>query len=125
MVIVSARTSHESAVPVGRLWKAPHSGAFYVPQPSLANVRRPDRLDRYTGLGVTIADNRGTWAHSGFCTDRLSQPTPNGDPAGVGGTPESLKIPFVLVGISVGKRAHRPVERVPGAEIAADRDRVA
>ena len=31
----------------------------------------PDRLDRYTGLGVAIADNRGTCAHSGFCTDRI------------------------------------------------------
>ena len=33
--------------------------------------RVPDRLDRYRGLGVTVADNRGTCAHSGFCTDRL------------------------------------------------------
>ena len=33
--------------------------------------RVPDRLDHYPGLGVTIADNRGTCAHSGFCTDRL------------------------------------------------------
>ncbi len=32
--------------------------------------RIPNRLDRYTGLGVVIADNRGTCAHSGFCTDR-------------------------------------------------------
>ncbi len=32
--------------------------------------RVPDRLDRYQGLGVRIADNRGTCAHSGFCTDR-------------------------------------------------------
>ena len=35
-----------------------------------ADGRIPDRLDRYTGLGVLIADNRGTCAHSGFCTDR-------------------------------------------------------
>ena len=56
---------------------------------------------------------------------RSSQPGPNGDPAGVGRMPESLIIAFVLIGISVGKDAHRPVERVPGAEIAADRDRVA
>ena len=56
---------------------------------------------------------------------RSSQPGPNGDPAGVGGMPESLIIAFVLIGISVGKDAHRPVERVPGAEIGADRDRVA
>ncbi len=32
--------------------------------------RVPDRLDRYEGLAVAIADNRGTCAHSGFCTDR-------------------------------------------------------
>ena len=32
--------------------------------------RVPNRLDSYHGLGVTIADNRGTCAHSGFCTDR-------------------------------------------------------
>jgi CDGSH-type Zn-finger protein/truncated hemoglobin YjbI/ferredoxin len=33
--------------------------------------RVPDQLDRYHGIGVEIADNRGTCAHSGFCTDRL------------------------------------------------------
>ena len=47
-----------------------------------------------------------------------------GDPAGVGGVPESFIIPLVLIGISVSKGAHRPVERLPGAEIGADRDRV-
>jgi CDGSH-type Zn-finger protein/truncated hemoglobin YjbI len=36
-----------------------------------SDQRVPDRLDRYTGLGVTVADNRGTCAHSGFCTDRV------------------------------------------------------
>ncbi len=35
-----------------------------------SDARVPDRLDRYSGLGVVIADNRGTCAHSGFCTDR-------------------------------------------------------
>ncbi len=33
--------------------------------------RVPNRLDRYQGLGVAIADNRGTCAHSGFCSDRI------------------------------------------------------
>ena len=32
--------------------------------------RVADRLERYQGLAVAIADNRGTCAHSGFCTDR-------------------------------------------------------
>ncbi len=36
-----------------------------------AEDRVPDRLERYRGMGITVADNRGTCAHSGFCTDRL------------------------------------------------------
>ncbi len=36
-----------------------------------SDTRVPDQLDRYRGIGITIADNRGTCAHSGFCTDRL------------------------------------------------------
>jgi CDGSH-type Zn-finger protein/truncated hemoglobin YjbI/ferredoxin len=35
-----------------------------------SDSRVPDRLDRYRGIRVQIADNRGTCAHSGFCTDR-------------------------------------------------------
>jgi CDGSH-type Zn-finger protein/truncated hemoglobin YjbI len=34
--------------------------------------RVPDRRDTYVGQQITILDNRGTCAHSGFCTDRLS-----------------------------------------------------
>jgi CDGSH-type Zn-finger protein/ferredoxin len=34
--------------------------------------RVPDRLDTYVGGQVTIHDNRGTCAHSGFCTRRLA-----------------------------------------------------
>lgn len=33
--------------------------------------RVADRRDTYPGLQVTVLDNRGTCAHSGFCTDRL------------------------------------------------------
>ncbi|MGV9386469.1 CDGSH iron-sulfur domain-containing protein [Nonomuraea sp. NPDC003707] len=33
--------------------------------------RVPDRLDAYPGQPITITDNRGTCAHSGFCTGRL------------------------------------------------------
>jgi CDGSH-type Zn-finger protein/truncated hemoglobin YjbI/ferredoxin len=39
-------------------------------QSAKSDERVPDRLDRYQGLGLRIADNRGTCAHSGFCTDR-------------------------------------------------------
>jgi CDGSH-type Zn-finger protein/truncated hemoglobin YjbI len=34
--------------------------------------RVPDRRDSYDGTQVTILDNRGLCAHSGFCTDRLN-----------------------------------------------------
>ncbi|MEQ4722444.1 CDGSH iron-sulfur domain-containing protein [Nonomuraea sp. B19D2] len=34
-------------------------------------ARVPDRLDSYEGVQVTVLDNRGVCAHSGFCTDRL------------------------------------------------------
>jgi CDGSH-type Zn-finger protein len=33
--------------------------------------RVPDRLDKYPAKGFTVVDNRGTCAHSGFCTDGL------------------------------------------------------
>ena len=34
--------------------------------------RVPDRRDTYVGTSITILDNRGICAHSGFCTDRLA-----------------------------------------------------
>ncbi len=34
--------------------------------------RVPDHRDTYVGTAVTVFDNRGICAHSGFCTDRLS-----------------------------------------------------
>jgi CDGSH-type Zn-finger protein/truncated hemoglobin YjbI len=33
--------------------------------------RVPDRRDTYEGVQVTVLDNRGLCAHSGFCSDRL------------------------------------------------------
>jgi CDGSH-type Zn-finger protein len=33
--------------------------------------RVPDRLDTYPGQRIVVTDNRGTCAHSGFCTDSL------------------------------------------------------
>jgi CDGSH-type Zn-finger protein/truncated hemoglobin YjbI len=35
-------------------------------------ARVPDRRDTYVGEQVTIFDNRGICAHSGFCTDRVA-----------------------------------------------------
>jgi CDGSH-type Zn-finger protein/truncated hemoglobin YjbI len=34
-------------------------------------TRVPDRRDAYPGQQITVLDNRGICAHSGFCTDRL------------------------------------------------------
>ena len=34
--------------------------------------RVPDRRDTYAGTAITVLDNRGICAHSGFCTDRLA-----------------------------------------------------
>ncbi len=39
-------------------------------QDAKAPDRVLDRLDAYSGLQLTVTDNRGTCAHSGFCTDR-------------------------------------------------------
>ena len=36
-----------------------------------AQDRVPDRRDSYEGMQLTVLDNRGLCAHSGFCTDRL------------------------------------------------------
>ena len=35
--------------------------------------RVPDRRDSYLGQALTVHDNRGLCAHSGFCTDRLNR----------------------------------------------------
>ncbi len=35
-------------------------------------ARIPDRRDTHIGTAVTVLDNRGICAHSGFCTDRLA-----------------------------------------------------
>jgi len=34
-----------------------------------ADDRVPDRVDDYVGKGISIHDNRGVCAHSGYCTD--------------------------------------------------------
>src|SRR5262249_57953047 len=34
--------------------------------------RVPDKRDTYVGVQLTVLDNRGVCAHSGFCSDRLN-----------------------------------------------------
>ena len=36
-----------------------------------SNDRRPDKRDNHVGKEITVHDNRGICAHSGFCTDSL------------------------------------------------------
>ena len=38
-------------------------------QSDKSSDRAPDRLDDYVGRDITIHDNRGICAHSGYCTD--------------------------------------------------------
>ena len=47
-----------------------HAKSDFTGQKDAKHV--PDRRDTYVGEQATILDNRGTCAHSGFCTDRLS-----------------------------------------------------
>ncbi|MGH9262717.1 MAG: CDGSH iron-sulfur domain-containing protein, partial [Acidimicrobiales bacterium] len=56
--------------------------------------RVPDRLDTYVGLQLTVRDNRGTCAHSGFCTDRL--PTVFGRDADVFVAPSGSRMDEII-----------------------------
>lgn len=47
-----------------------HVGAGF--QGAKSERQEPDRLDRHAGQQLTLRDNRGLCAHSGFCTDRLA-----------------------------------------------------
>jgi CDGSH-type Zn-finger protein/truncated hemoglobin YjbI len=59
----------------GRSGTKPYCDGFHV-EAGFSDAkdpnRVPDRRDAYDGQQVTIFDNRGLCAHSGFCSDRLS-----------------------------------------------------
>ena len=91
----------------------------------------PDQLDRYRGIGITIADNRGTCAHSGFCTDRLptvfrTNKEPFVAPAG-GRVDEILRAasgcPSGALSATLGDAdpvGHSDSEREPAVEVSKD-----
>jgi CDGSH-type Zn-finger protein/truncated hemoglobin YjbI/ferredoxin len=53
-----------------------------------------DRQDTYVGQQLTVLDNRGTCAHSGFCTDRLASVFHQGDEAFV--TPSGARMDDII-----------------------------
>jgi CDGSH-type Zn-finger protein/truncated hemoglobin YjbI/ferredoxin len=93
--------------------------------------RVSDRLDTYVGLQVTVTDNRGTCAHSGFCTDRLPTVFRRDADAFVapsGGRMDEIILavrscPSGALGLAAGGRETRdPVDqdREPAIEVSKD-----
>jgi CDGSH-type Zn-finger protein/truncated hemoglobin YjbI len=93
--------------------------------------RVPDRQDAYQGQRITVLDNRGVCAHSGFCTDRV--PTAfraGGEPfvAPSGARLDDLvkaaqQCPSGALGYSVGGRVTREeidTDRPPEVEVSKD-----
>jgi CDGSH-type Zn-finger protein len=56
--------------------------------------RVPDQRDTYVGTAITVLDNRGICAHSGFCTDRLTSVFHVGDERFV--TPNGARMDEVI-----------------------------
>lgn len=56
--------------------------------------RVPDQRETYVGTAITVVDNRGICAHSGFCTDRLSSVFHVGDERFV--TPNGARMDEVI-----------------------------
>jgi CDGSH-type Zn-finger protein/truncated hemoglobin YjbI len=94
-------------------------------------ARAPDRRDRYVGQQVTILDNRGTCAHSGFCSDRVRTAfRPDQDPfvAPSGGRMDELisavrACPSGALSFALGAREVREQvdqEREPTIEVSKD-----
>jgi CDGSH-type Zn-finger protein/truncated hemoglobin YjbI/ferredoxin len=98
---------------------------------SKSEERIANRLDRYHGLGVKIVDNRGTCAHSGFCTDRAptvfrTDDEPFVAPAG-GRVDEILRAardcPSGALGAATGDRdpvGASDTDRQPAVEVSKD-----
>jgi CDGSH-type Zn-finger protein/truncated hemoglobin YjbI len=93
--------------------------------------RVPDKLDVYAGQQAYVFDNRGTCAHSGFCTDRLNSVFHLGHEPFVSPSGARLddlvnavrKCPSGALGIGIGP-AREPnlsdTERPPQIEISRD-----
>jgi CDGSH-type Zn-finger protein len=90
--------------------------------------RVPDQQDAYDGVQVTVTDNRGLCAHSGFCTDRLSTVFRQGTEPFVapsGGRMDEIMravraCPSGALGYAIDGRTGPPPEREPGIEVSKD-----
>ena len=83
--------------------------------------REPDRLDDYIGTEITIHDNRGVCAHSGYCTDNLpavfnldKEPWIDPDAASPGETTETISkcpsgaLSYTKDGVLYKEQDHQP-----------------
>ncbi|MFE3189871.1 CDGSH iron-sulfur domain-containing protein [Nocardia sp. NPDC059240] len=90
--------------------------------------RVPDQRDSYEGTAVTVLDNRGLCAHSGFCTDRLPTVFRAGeDPfvAPSGGRQDEIEravraCPSGALGYAVDGMDAAPPRRGPAIEVSKD-----
>ena len=93
--------------------------------------RVPDRRDAYDGEQVTVLDNRGTCAHSGFCTSRLPTAFRAGEEPFVapsGGRMDEIvravrACPSGALSFALGGREARgqvDQDRDPGVEVSKD-----
>ncbi|HZE48007.1 MAG TPA: CDGSH iron-sulfur domain-containing protein [Jatrophihabitantaceae bacterium] len=93
--------------------------------------RVPDRRDTYDGEQVTVLDNRGTCAHSGFCTSRLPTTFRAGEEPFVapsGGRMDEIvravrACPSGALSFALGGREAREQvdqDRDPGVEVSKD-----
>lgn len=90
--------------------------------------RVPDRRYAYSTKGLSVLDNRGTCAHSGFCTDRLPSvfrvaTEPFVDPDGAGASDIMLAAkacPSGALSYAVDGREAPDEQRPPKIEVSKD-----
>ncbi len=90
--------------------------------------RVPDRLDDYAGKEITIHDNRGVCAHSGYCTDNSpsvfrmgSEPWIEPDAAGAEETTRTIKMcPSGALSYAKNGVLHKEEERKPSITTSKD-----
>ena len=89
---------------------------------------RKDKRDNYVGKKITIHDNRGICAHSGFCTDNLSfvfklkeEPWIDPDGATVEEVIETVKkCPSGALSFTIDNVEHRDQDKEPKVTVSRD-----
>ena len=90
--------------------------------------RLPDRMDDYVGEEITIHDNRGVCAHSGYCTDNSpavfnaeKEPWINPDAAEAGDTAKTIRMcPSGALSYTRDGVLYKDQEREPAIDISKD-----